>query len=319
MAYALIWIIISGIKMTWKTAFWTQVQTFGYGGYDIFFFASGVGCYFSLVEKDHDVLAFLRRRAIRILPSYLIAVIIWIEYQRIFESIDAISILGNLLSIQQFTGRDNAFHWCFSAMWLFYFAAPYLVRIVEKMKKPYQEIGLLLFAWAIIIPFLGIDNLSMIAARFPIFVLGMLWGKRGYEKKPISKWAILLWTLLMAVGIALLLYLQPQYGPLIWPFFLIVPGLCLWVALLSKRLDAQIPTCDLVEVFRIIGHHTFEFYLVYLVAFDFVYVQLMGPGYIANKWKWWFFALFLVLIFGYALITTVDNILKTFFPRFVQK
>jgi hypothetical protein len=33
-----------------------------------------------------------------------------------------------------------------------------------------------------------------------------------------------MWLFLMVVGIALLLYLQPLYGPLIGPFFLIVPG-----------------------------------------------------------------------------------------------
>jgi peptidoglycan/LPS O-acetylase OafA/YrhL len=290
------------------------VQTFGYGGTDIFFFASGVGCYFSLAGNDNDAFAFLKRRAIRILPSYFIALIIWIGYRWIFDPIDGLSILGNLLSVQQFTGRGNVFHWGFSAMWLFYLAAPYLAGIVGKMKKPYQEIGLLLFTWVIIVPFLGIDDLSMMAARLPIFVLGMIWGKRGYENKPIRKWEIFLWLFLMVVGIALLFYLQPLYGPLIGPFFLIVPGLCLLVSLLSKKLDTRMPTCDLVEIFRMIGCSAFEFYLVHLVAFELVYVQLMEAGYIVNKWKWWFFALFLVLLFGYALINTVQNLMETFMP-----
>jgi peptidoglycan/LPS O-acetylase OafA/YrhL len=63
-----------------------------------------------------------------------------------------------------------------------------------------------------------------------------------------------------------------------------------------------------------IGCSAFEFYLVHLVAFELVYVQLMEAGYIVNKWKWWFFALFLVLLFGYALINTVQNLLETFLP-----
>jgi peptidoglycan/LPS O-acetylase OafA/YrhL len=315
MAYAIIWVIFSGIRMTMKTVFWTQVQTFGYGGADIFFFASGVGCYFSLAKNGNDALTFLKRRAVRILPSYFIAVIIWIAYRWIFDPIDVLSVIGNLLSVQQFTGRGNVFHWYFSAMWLFYFAAPYLAGIVGKMKKPYQEIGLLLFVWVIAVPFLGVDDLRMIAARLPIFVLGMIWGKRGYEKRPIRKWEIFLWLFLMAAGIALLLYLQPFYGNLMWPFFMIVPGLCLTVSLMSKLLDMHKPTADVVEVFWIIGSNSLEFGLVHLVAFELVYMQLMEAGYIANKWKWWLFALFLILLFGYALINTVENLRETFIIR----
>jgi peptidoglycan/LPS O-acetylase OafA/YrhL len=204
-------------------------------------------------------------------------------------------------------------------MWLFYFAAPYLAGIVGKMKKPYQEIELLLFAWVIAVPFLGVGDLRMIAARLPVFVLGMIWGKRGYEKRPIRKWAIFLWMFLMAAGIAMLLYLQPLYGDLMWPFFMIVPGLCLTVSLISKLLDAHKPTGDVVEVFWVIGSNSLEFGLVHLVVFELMYVQLIEAGYVANKWKWWIFFLFLVLIFGYALIQTVENLRETFIIRGREK
>jgi peptidoglycan/LPS O-acetylase OafA/YrhL len=100
----------SGIQMAIKTVFWTQVQTYGYGGADIFSFASGVGSYFFLAKSNNDALAFLKRRAIRILPSYLIAVIVWIAYRVMFDPIDVFSIIGNLHSVQQFTDRDNVFH-----------------------------------------------------------------------------------------------------------------------------------------------------------------------------------------------------------------
>jgi hypothetical protein len=58
-----------------------------------------------------------------------------------------------------------------------------------------------------------------------------------------------------------------------------------------------------------------EFGLVQLVVFELMYVQLIEAGYIANKWKWWIFFLFLVLILGNTLIQTVENLRETFIIR----
>jgi peptidoglycan/LPS O-acetylase OafA/YrhL len=304
MAVAILWVVFSNIRMTMPNAFLTQLQAYGYGGADIFFFASGVGCCFSLSE-DEDARAFFKRRAQKILFPYFIVIIIWIYYRSLFDPLDMISILGNLLSVQQFTGRGNAFHWYFSAMWLFYFVAPWLVGIVRKLKKPYQEIGLLILMWFIAVPFLSIDYLSMIAARLPIFVLGIVWGKRGYEEKPIGKASIFLWSMMMAAGIALLPFSS-------YSFFFIVPGFCLIISMISQFLDAHTLTSLVVDLFWIVGDSTFELFLVQTMVFEFMYAQVIVPGFVANRWKWWIISLLLVINFCVALKTTTENVRSVF-------
>lgn len=52
-------------------------ESFGYGGVDIFLFASAIGGYFSL-EKDPDTLKFLSRRAKRLVSVYMYFIIPWL-------------------------------------------------------------------------------------------------------------------------------------------------------------------------------------------------------------------------------------------------
>jgi peptidoglycan/LPS O-acetylase OafA/YrhL len=301
MAYAILWIIFSHIRMPMPYAALTQFKAFGYGGCDIFFFASGIGCYFSLA-KSEDALPFLKRRARKILPVYFIVILIWIGYRMIFDPLDVPSIIGNLLSAQQFTGKGNAFNWYISAMWLFYFAAPYVVGIVRKITKPYQEIGLLILVWLITVPFLGVDHLIIIATRIPIFVLGVVWGKRSYEEKPIGKCAVFLWMILMTTGIAFLLLFKFHMEDLMWsyglywyPFFFIVPGLCLAISMISELFEAHLHMHPVVGMLRIVGNHTFELFLLHVVIFEILNEQLIATGVIISRWRYWIAAL-LVLI-----------------------
>ena len=82
MALAILLILLYHNKGALPEGFLKQAAGFCYVGVDIFFFASGVGCFFSYL-RDRDPVSFLRRRAGRILPAYLPFILVWIVLQAV--------------------------------------------------------------------------------------------------------------------------------------------------------------------------------------------------------------------------------------------
>lgn len=75
MGIAIVWVMLfhSSLLVAYPMDF---LKNIGYGGVDIFFFASGIGCYYSF-DKDKDAFGFITRRAKRILPTYFMFIIPW--------------------------------------------------------------------------------------------------------------------------------------------------------------------------------------------------------------------------------------------------
>ena len=80
----------------------------GYGGVDIFIFASGIGCYASYT-KDRDMGRFLKKRAFRILPTYWMILIVWMLVKTLLcgEKLYVSQIVGNIFCVQTLTGNGN--------------------------------------------------------------------------------------------------------------------------------------------------------------------------------------------------------------------
>ena len=77
---AMVWIVFfhSAVMVSWVPL--NVFKDLGYAGVDICLFASGIGCYYSL-EKDPDILRFLKRRATRLAPVYYCFIIPWLIYK----------------------------------------------------------------------------------------------------------------------------------------------------------------------------------------------------------------------------------------------
>ena len=78
---ALIWIMF--FHMPFDFGLLQYPIAAGYGGVDICFFASGIGCFYSL-SSNSDVLSFMKRRTQRLLPTYLIFIVFWLVFQYFF-------------------------------------------------------------------------------------------------------------------------------------------------------------------------------------------------------------------------------------------
>ena len=77
------------------------ISKYGHYGVDIFFYASGIGCWFSL-SKNRETSMFFGRRIKRIMPVYLTFIIIWSAFQIITSQMPIGSVLGNALGMEFF-------------------------------------------------------------------------------------------------------------------------------------------------------------------------------------------------------------------------
>ena len=103
MGLAILWIVFFHSGIWPASELMTSVKMLGFGGVDIFIFASGIGCFCSL-KKNNDSIKFIKRRIIRIIPTYWLFLIGWTIYKVIYNGMSWNAILGNFLCVRSLTG-----------------------------------------------------------------------------------------------------------------------------------------------------------------------------------------------------------------------
>lgn len=233
MGIAMLWIVLFHSGLIISNSLISYVREIGYGGVDIFMFASGLGAYFSYT-KDHNPTSFIKRRFARLAPVYLLFIAIWISYKLIMSELSIKAAIGNFLAVQGFTGLGYEFNWYITALIVVYILTPFFSGLIEKFNSR-QIFFLIAVLIAISIPFWNSHNGIIIVTRLPIFVIGMYFAKLSKDdsKRMTWKFAALL-AGAMIVGMALLMLFFVKYSNLLWeyglywyPFILITPGLCL--------------------------------------------------------------------------------------------
>ena len=267
---ALLWIILYHLPL--NLGFFTFPQSIGYGGVDICFFASGIGCFYSL-SSDSDVFNFMKRRLKRLAPTYLIFMAIWLSFQYIWGNFDFQMAIGNIFALQHFTGKENSFNWYISAIFLFYLLAPYFKAIAEQ-KSIVPKIVFLTFLLVCTIPFWNTDTYAIIFIRFPIFYLGMLFADLCKKDRIIDKKAIVILAVSFVAGLGSLLFAFVfaeqylwSYGLYWYPFILITPPLCLAISYACMLLEKCKATSIFIRFLSLCGDYSFELYLVHILMF----------------------------------------------------
>lgn len=292
MGFAILWVIFFhfGYKPPDPLA---ALQSSGYSGVDIFFFASGIGCYLSY-SRDKNVAAFIKRRFIRIMPTYFVFIVIWCTYKVITDGMDFTTVLGNIFCVQDLTGKDGSFNWYFGAMWIFYLLTPYFVAVADKIKKP---AGCVLFCLLLVLfsfPFWNVKALIIIVTRLPVYFLGMYLAKRSQESDDkISLKFMLIATVLSIISMAafIVCYFKLHdelwnYGLWWYPFIITAPTICLYLSFICKQLEKKSVGQKILKAFSFIGSYTFELFLVHMFVFKEVSSMIMErqPNHVIAIW-----------------------------------
>lgn len=318
MGFAILWVIFFhfGYKPPDPLA---ALQSSGYSGVDIFFFASGIGCYLSY-SRDKNAAAFIKRRFIRIMPTYFVFIVIWCTYKVITDGMDFTTVLGNIFCVQDLTGKDGSFNWYFGAMWIFYLLTPYFVAVADKIKKP---AGCVLFCLLLVLfsfPFWNVKALIIIVTRLPVYFLGMYLAKRSQvSDDKISLKFMLIATVLSIISMAafIVCYFKLHdelwnYGLWWYPFIITAPTICLYLSFISKQLEKKSVGQKILKAFSFIGSYTFELFLVHMFVFKEVSSMIMErqPNHVIAIW----FAALIPVAIGavilYQLTKGVKNLIK---------
>lgn len=311
---AMLWIIFahSGLKI--DSQFLNYLKNWGYGGVDICLFASGLGCYFSL-NKDPDTLRFLKRRLLRLAPTYIPFMLVWCVYRRLTHGpYPLTAVAGNLLGIQDLTGLGNSFNWYISAILLFYLLAPLFKDLADRLSPTKQALflGVLLL---ISVPFWRADGYIITLTRLPIFYCGMLLARWCREEKVLTAKPLLACLLAMVLGFGLLHYCYNHFESILWshglhwyPFLLITPGLCITLSLVAGATEKLRFSPLLTKPLEAIGKCSFELYLVHIPIFEFLRPRVKELPYDRN-----------LLWLGIFLLTALSCVILKTFARQVTR
>ena len=285
MGAAILWIILFHLHLPGDSFFVTKIANLGYAGSDIFYFASGLGIWFSL-QNTPNARTFYKKRARRILPMYWCFIVVWLAFRFLIREMTIPMAVGNLLGIQVLFGLDGAFNWYITYLLLFYLLAPLIRLIYQKIKKDLLCVAFLAALLLVLFLTCHVSQITIGLSRLPVFSLGMLFGKMKEEKKEISLTQTVVMLCLLPVGFGLASYfgtdvLRGWYTGLIWyPLILSVPGICMLLSLLGRSTEKFWPAKK--GILSFLGEHTMELYYVHifvLEVYEKVFLLRMGNNF----------------------------------------
>ena len=268
MGWAIIWIFIFHSKSV-GIPIYDDIQKFGWAGVDIFFFLSALGLSFSL-EKNSDTLDFLKRRARRILPTWLTVLfcvhilgLICNRYlpslpfnapHTILQCICWYSGLGFFIS--DFVSEPRCYHyeWYVPSLLFFYAITPFLY-------KQKTRILVILFIAVVVITYLLrffnlLPNLRLFYLRFPAFIMGIFVYRIIKSEWKFYPYALSLSFILGIISCVLLNGFGIAF-PKCFVFQLLMPSVCLLFIFLTKFLR-------LAHFFSFFGGISLELYLIHI-------------------------------------------------------
>ncbi len=250
-----------------------NLVAFLYGGVDFFIFCSGIGCFFSYVS-DRNPTAFLKRRAARIFPIYLAFMCYWLYVRFSRGGIPLQDVLGNLLCVQWLTGREPVFNWYMSFLLITYLLSPVFASLAEKADSLLKAASMMLALLVLTCAFWNSEQWPVITTRLPLFFAGMLFSAESKRRERLKCWELLLFLGLMLVGLGVLWKVHSyqseillwNYGMYWYPFLLVVPGACLFLALCAQLLERCTPGRWLITGISFVGKYTFEIFVTHCYA-----------------------------------------------------
>lgn len=234
----------------------------GWMGVDIFFLVSGFGCCASLT-KNPDVPAFYKRRAVRILPTWLAILLIM---HLIGLQIGAHCPHTFWEGIQWYTGLGwwlggLYYEWYIPTLLLFYVFAPLLFRMSGRQLL--VGMGVAVLAGLLFHRFGLFEHLYMSYQRIPVMMLGF-WAFKEFSKE--SQFRVIPACIMSVAGIALFLWgFSLKHGDLILSLGVRRYACLLFLIPLLKAISAVIGKAKFLAVPLVfLGGISMEIYLLHI-------------------------------------------------------
>ena len=247
-----------------------NVKVYSHIFVDIFVFASGLGCAFSY-RRNRDLFVFIKRRLLRIYPSYLIFMLFWIPLYSIFiRKMPFRFIIGNIVGLEYLAHPEWAINWYFSYIVIMYFMTPFLVEFIERADKTWKKLLILLILISISLPFYGSFDYMILTVRIPSYAIGVYFALNHAPDEKVSRKTVVIMTVCALVGILLIKYFynnfNTEYALCWYPLMLMAPGFSFMISWVCEKISGSgLKAMNLIlKILTYLGSISLEIYLVHL-------------------------------------------------------
>ncbi len=265
MGFAMVWVLLFhtfhlGLGNSWLR----DLRDLGFFGVDIFIFLSALGLSLSLSRRKQSYGAYLRRRLVRVLPTYWLVTGLYGLALRLAGEASLRSVAWTMSTLFYWFQKPNYFNWYIPGLLVFYLLEPPLTALLVRCRR--RELvtaGLCLLAFPLyhLTQLHGLAHIGDVILRLPVFCLGTLVGldiAQGRELTPrrLWVWAVLPFLVPVAKSLA-----PPYYLPNCLSFAFGCVALCLLLA----GLTAVLAPLRVDRVLRLLGECSLEIYLLNVV------------------------------------------------------
>lgn len=215
MGVAMLFVILFHVYVARQDAFY-GLHRLGNIGVDMFLFVSGIGLWFSWqgsATKEprllHRMLAFLKRRYVRIFPAWLLVASAFYLPRYKGDVWDTATDI--VLHLDFWTSGELTF-WYLPAIMALYLVAPAYLWLVEKVPEC-KWLMLLPLVWTVAVQWVPpvhatVGHLEIFWSRVPVFLLGINVGTWVQQKRSLGDAAVVPLLTVWVFTFALCLYLE---------------------------------------------------------------------------------------------------------------
>lgn len=284
MGLAMLWVMLFH-AFAWRPK-WQWLYDFkgiGFCGVDMFLLLSGMGLALSLCKREQSYEDYLKRRLVRVLPTYWLVTGAYGLALRLAKRTTLKTVAWTMSTLFYWCNKPNYFNWYVPALLGFYLIAPAAVALLRRVKFPQLVVG---GSWALSFVLYQLTATAWgevpggSIARIPIFLTGCMLGVYLAREKQLTWKGTAVWCALPLL-IPVVKWAQPYYLPNGLWFMLVCVPICLALAWLLEWL----PKGGFRRALREIGGASLEIYLlnvVFVLERELLErVVPIGPNYLA--------------------------------------